>query len=70
MSSYVLYKVTVKQPKTRLDYINDIIESLAYDYKCDKDDKLFGKSIASLPSKKERDCIICSDKSNLVTGGK
>ena len=61
---------TVEQPKTRLDYINDIIESLAYDNKCDKDDDLFGKSIVSLPRKKERDSTVCSDKSNLVTGGK
>ena len=58
------------QTKTRLDYIRDIIDSIAYDDKRNIYDDLFGKSIVSLPSKKERYCTVCFDKCNPVTSCK
>ena len=33
MNSYILYKLTVGHPKTRLDFIKDVIDSLVSDYK-------------------------------------
>lgn len=58
------------QTKTGLDYIKDIIDSIAYDDKRNTDDDLFDKSIVSLPSKKERYCTVCFDKCNPVTSCK
>ena len=33
MNSYILYKLTVGHPKTRLEFIKDVIDSLVSDYK-------------------------------------
>ena len=32
MNSYILYKLTAGHPKTRLEFIKDVIDSLASDY--------------------------------------
>ena len=58
------------ETKTRFDYIKGIIDLKEYYDKRDIDDDLFGKSIVSLPSKKERDCTVCSDKCNPATSCK
>ena len=50
MNSYILYKLTVAHPKTRLEFRN--------------------QGIANLPGKKEKDCIVCSDRNNPAIGCK
>ena len=71
MNSYILYKLTVAHPKTRLEFIKDVIDSLASDYK-----EIMAFSVASnhgianLPGKKEKDCIVCSNWNNPAIGRK
>ena len=55
MNSYILYKLTVGHPKTRLEFIKDVIDSLASDYKeIEAISFARNQGIANLPGKKER----------------
>ena len=55
MNSCILYKLTVGHPKTRLEFIKDVIDSLASDYKeIEAISVARNQGIANLPGKKER----------------
>ena len=65
MNSYILYKLTVGHPKTRLEFIKDVIDSLVSDYKeTEAVSVARNQGIANLPGKKEKDCIAYSDQNN------
>ena len=71
MNSYILYKLTVAHPKTRLEFIKDVIDSLASDYKeIEAVSVSRNQDIRNLPGKKEKDCIVCSDRNNPANGRK
>ena len=71
MNSYILYKLTVAHPKTRLEFIKDVIDSLASDYKeIEAVSVSRNQDIRNLPGKKEKDCIVCSDRNNPAIGRK
>ena len=62
MNSYILSILIVGHPKTRLQSVKDVLDSLASDYKeIEAVSVASNKDIANLPGKKENDCIICSD---------
>ena len=57
-------------PKTRLEFIKDVTDSLVSDYKeTEAVSVARNQGIANLPGKKEKDCIVCSEWNNkpLVT---
>ena len=58
-------------PRTRLEFMKDFIDSLVSDY---KETEAFSvarnQGIANVPGKKEKDCIVCSNRSNPVIGHK
>ena len=69
MNSYVLYQTTVRVPKRRIEYIKDIIDSFAADFKTvDVIPDLPTIGLTRLPNNKERDCVVCSDR--CVPGGR
>ena len=69
MNSYVLYQTTVRVPKGRIEYIKDINDPLAADFKTvDVIPDLPTIGLTRLPNNKERDCVVCSDWS--VPGGR
>ena len=71
-SSYILCELTLGHPKTRLEFIKDATDSLVSDYKeTEAVSVARNQGIANLPGKKEKDCIVCSERNNkpLVTKG-
>ena len=64
MNSYVLYKLTVGHPKTRLEFIKDVVDSLASDYKeTEVVSVARNQGIANLPS----NGVILISGVNLIT---
>ena len=65
MNSYILYKLTVRNPKSRLEFIKDVINSLASESKAIVGDPVqppsASKKLTQLPGRKERECVVCSD---------
>ena len=71
LHGFVLYKLSVAHPKTRLEFIKDVIDSLASDYKeIEAVSVSRNQDIRNLPGKKEKDCIVCSDRNNPAIGQK
>ena len=71
MNSYILYKLTAGHLKTRLEFIKDLIDSLVSDYKETVAVSVArNQDIANLPGKKEKYCIVCSDRNNPAIGQK
>ena len=68
MNSYILYKLTVENPKSRLEFIKDVLDSLASDSKVIVGDPVqpssATKKLTQLPGRKERECVVCSDRKN------
>ena len=66
MNSYVLYKLTVRNPKSRSEFMKDVIDSLASESKAIAGDPVqppsATKKLTQLPGRKERECVVCSDK--------
>ena len=65
MNSYIVYKLTLGDPKTRLEFIKDVIDLLISDFK-EIEAVSFARNqgIANLLGKKEKDCIACFDRNN------
>ena len=65
MNSYIVYKLTLGDPKPRLEFIKDVIDWLISDFK-EIEAVSFARNqgIANLLGKKERDCIACFDRNN------
>ena len=71
MNSYILHKLTVGHHKTRLEFIKDVIDWLVSDYKeTEAVSVARNQSIANVPGKKEKDCIVYSDGNNPAIGRK
>ena len=68
MNSYILYKLTVRNLKSRLEFIKDVVVSLASDFKAIVWDPVqppsATKKLTQLPGRKERECVVCSDQKN------
>ena len=68
MNSYILYKLTVRNPKSGLEFIKDVIDSLASESKAIVGDPVqptsASKKLTQLPGRKERECAVCSDQKN------
>ena len=67
-NSYILYKSTVRNSKSRLEFIKDVIDSLASESKAIVGDPVeppsATKKLRHLPGRKERECVVCSDQKN------
>ena len=65
MNCYILYKLTVRNPKSRLEFIKDVIDSLVSEPKTIVGDPVqpptATKKLTQLPGRKERECVVCSD---------
>ena len=62
MNSYILYKPSVGHSKTRLEFMKDVIDSLASDYKENEAVSVASnQGIVNLPGKKEKDFMVCSN---------
>ena len=71
MNCYILSKLTVGHPKTRLEFMKDVIDLRVSDYKETETVSVApNQGIANLPGKKEKDCIVFFDRNNLVIGRK
>lgn len=68
MNSYILYQQTVDKPKSRLEFIKDIIDSLANESKVSEmpAESSTTPKLIQLSGKKERDCAVCSDRKNNI----
>ena len=67
MNTYILYKLIVENPKSRLEYIKDVIDSLAAKFKVMEEVQQPSKKkkkLEQLPPKRKRDCVLCSDRVN------
>ena len=69
MNSYILYKQTIKNPKSRLEFIKDVTGFLASESKAILGDPVqlssATKKLTQLPCRKESKCVVCWDwKSN------
>ena len=68
MNSYILYKLTVGNPKSALEYIKDVHDSLASESKVIVGDPVQQHSatikLTQLPGRKERKFVVCSDQKN------
>ena len=69
MNSYILYKLTVRNPKSRLEFLKDVIDSLASESKSFVGDPVqpppsATKKLTRLPGWKERECFVCSNRKN------
>ena len=68
MNSYILYKLTVRNLKSRLEFIKDVIDSLASESKTIVGDPVqppsATKKLTQLPGRKERECVVCSNRKN------
>ena len=69
MNSYILYKLTFRNPKFRLEFIKNVIDSLASEPKAIVGDPVqpphsATKKLTQLPGKKEMECVVCSDRKN------
>ena len=70
-SSYILCELTLGHPKTRLEFIKDVTDSLVSDYKeTEAVSVARNQGIGNLPGKKEKDCIVYSDQNNPAIGRK
>ena len=71
MNSYIRCKLIVGHPKTSLEFIKDVIDSLVADYKeTEAVSVARNQGIGNLPGKKEKDCIVYSDQNNPAIGRK
>ena len=65
MNSYILYKLTVRNPKSRLEFVKDVIDSLVSEPKTIVGDPVqpptAPKKLTQLPGRKEEECVVCSD---------
>ena len=63
MNSYVLYKQTIKNRKSRLEFIKDVIGFLASESKAILGDPVqpssATKKLTQLPCRKEKECVVC-----------
>ena len=63
MNSYILYKQTIKNPKSRLEFIKDVTGFLASESKAILGDPVqlssATKKLTQLPCRKESKCVVC-----------
>ena len=67
MNSYILYKLTVGNPKSTLEYIKDVHDSLASESTNSQDPVQQPSAtikLTQLPGRKERECVVASDQKN------
>ena len=68
MNSYILHKLTVRNPNSRLEFIKDVIDSLASEFKAIVGDPVqppsATKKLTQWLGRKERECVVCSDQKN------
>ena len=74
MNSYILYKLNTQKALNRQDYLIQIIESLASEYKNilfeRQNSQQTSSGIKTLPGKKEKDCCVCSNRKKIEIGRK
>ena len=69
MNSYILYKLTVRDPKPRSEFTKDVTDSLVSDYKDTEAVSIArNQGNANLSGKKEKDCIVCPDRNKTAIG--
>ena len=74
MNSYILYKLNTQKALNRQDYLIQIIESLASEYKNilfeRQNSQQTSSGIKTLPGKKEKDCCVYSNRKKTEIGCK
>ena len=77
MNSYVIYSKAIRTPKRRIEYIKDIVDSLALSYRAEEPTNSLPNVVASssrgvetMEGKKQLDCFVCSSRSKDGKGRK